>query len=128
MKEFLIVGLGGFAGSVLRFRVSAAFLHNFPASRFPWATFTVNIAGCLLIGITVAFLERIEFYNSELRLLLITGFLGGFTTFSAFGLETVFLLRSGNTHLAIANVLLSIAFCLLAAWLGLRLGATLAAY
>ncbi len=122
MKEMLIVGIGGFIGSVLRFKTGTMFLQNLPDARFPWATFTVNIVGCLLIGIIAAFLERITFYNAEIRLLLITGFLGGFTTFSAFGLETLNLFRSGHLALAIANALISVVVGLLAVWCGLRLG------
>lgn len=120
MKEILIVGLGGFAGSIARFKTGAYFLHRLSTSQFPWGTFTVNILGCLLIGIIASILERISFFNAELRLLLITGFLGGFTTFSAFGLETANLFQSGHTYLAFLNVFLSVLAGLMAVWIGMR--------
>lgn len=121
MKELAMVGLGGLVGSILRYRAGAAVLHQFPDARFPWGTFLVNILGSLFVGIVAALLERLPMYNAELRLLLITGFLGGFTTFSAFGLETVTLIRNGNVPLAALNVIASVVVGLIAVWAGFRL-------
>ena len=123
MKEIIIVGIGGFVGSVARFKTAGIFFHQLKDSQFPWATFAVNVMGCLLVGLIAGLLERISFYNAEMRLLLITGFLGGFTTFSAFGLETFYLIRTGHTALALINVFASVAVGLFAVWAGLRLAA-----
>jgi len=128
MKEILIVGAGGCCGSILRYKIGALFLHHLAADliggRFPWATFIVNVVGCLLVGIAAGLIERFGAYNTEMRLLIITGFLGGFTTFSAFGLETVALYRGGSSYLALVNVLGSLLLGLLAVWCGLKLGSS----
>ena len=123
MKELLLVGTGGFFGSVLRYLAGAAFLRTFPDARFPWATFAVNISGCLAIGVIASILERTGSYNSELRLLLVTGVLGGFTTFSAFGLETLHLLRGQHIGLGVFNAVSSVALGVFAVWVGFKLGA-----
>lgn len=95
MTSLLLVGAGGFAGSVCRWLVSRAALAWPHQGKFPLATFAVNIAGCLLIGLAAAALERCKLSDSPLKLLVIPGFLGGFTTFSAFGLETAGMLQRG---------------------------------
>lgn len=97
-------------------------MQAFPTARFPWATLFVNICGCLLVGIVAALLERVSTYNTELRLLIITGFLGGFTTFSAFGLETFALLREELFMQALLNIAYSIMLGLIAVYLGFRVG------
>lgn len=122
MREITLVGLGGFAGSVLRYKVGALLLHTSPNSQFPWATLIVNGVGCLLIGIIATMIERFTSYNAELRLLLITGVLGGFTTFSAFGFETMTLLRSGSIVFAGMNVGANIIVGLIGVWLGMYIG------
>ena len=122
MKDLLLVGAGGFLGSVLRFKTGAWSLHHYQLMHPHWPTFAVNVTGCLLVGVVATLLEHVEFYNAEMRLLLITGFLGGFTTFSAFGLETVSLFRSGQIFLAVVNVVGSIILGLLAVWFGMKMG------
>jgi CrcB protein len=79
----------------------------------------VNVAGCLLAGVLAGLAEKHELLSADARLLLFTGLLGGFTTFSAFGLETMYLLRKGELLVAGSNVALSVAAGLLALWLGL---------
>jgi len=96
-------------------------LHHTLAGKFPWSTFVVNVLGCLLIGVLSGMIERLEWFTPQMRLLLLTGLLGGFTTFSAFGLETVFLLRRGEVLIAVAYALSSVAVCVTAVWVGLRL-------
>ena len=120
MFEMLVVGFGGFFGAVSRYKLSAWVLHHYGASGFPWGTFAVNMLGCLLIGLIAALAERYHLISPSMRLLLITGVLGSFTTFSAFGFETLFLLRRGELVLASANVLLSLSCGLFAVWLGSR--------
>ncbi len=112
------IALGGAAGSVARAMVAL----SLPA-RFPWATLFVNVLGSLLIGWLMARLGPIEGGTAaSLRSLLIAGFCGGFTTFSTFSWQTLEQMQKGQWGAAAANVLLSVSLCLLAVWLGFRLG------
>ena len=119
--NILLVGAGGFIGSIARYLLSGWVLHHTLGGKFPWSTFVVNVLGCLLIGVLSGMIERLEWFTPQMRLLLLTGLLGGFTTFSAFGLETVFLLRRGEVLIAVAYTLSSVAVCITAVWVGLRL-------
>ena len=119
MKGLLLVALGGAIGSVSRFKLSGLVLHHTIDWRFPAGTFAVNVLGCLLAGILAGLAEKQHFFDADVRLLVFTGFLGGFTTFSAFGLETMNLIKRGDVAVASANVLLSVVVGLLALWLGL---------
>lgn len=92
LKSILIVGFGGFVGSVARFIVSRYFQENV-ASVFPWGTFSVNIIGSLIIGIIFGISERGNFLSPEIRLFLTVGFCGGFTTFSSLSNDAFLLLR-----------------------------------
>ncbi len=92
LKSILLVGFGGFIGSVARFLVSKYFQENI-ASVFPWSTFTVNIVGSLLIGIIYGFSEKGDFLSPEIRLFLAVGICGGFTTFSTFSNDAFLLIR-----------------------------------
>jgi fluoride exporter len=121
MKGILLVALGGAIGSVARYKLSGWVLHHTLDWRFPAGTFTVNVVGCLLAGVLAGLAEKHALLSPETRLLLLTGVLGGFTTFSAFGLETMHLLRRGELLVAGANIVLSVAAGLLALWLGLAL-------
>lgn len=114
------VALGGAVGSVARALVGL----SLPA-RFPWATLLVNAAGSLLIGWLMARLGPLETTGAaSLRNLLVVGFCGGFTTFSTFSWQTLEHMQKGQWGVAAANVLLSVALCLLAVWLGFKLGRT----
>jgi CrcB protein len=121
MNAVILVALGGAIGSVARFKLSGYVLHHTIDWRFPAGTFAVNVIGCLAAGILVGLAEKYDFMSAETRLLVFTGILGGFTTFSAFGLETMFLLRRGEVLIAGANIFLSVAMGLAALWLGLGL-------
>ncbi|HAQ19260.1 MAG TPA: fluoride efflux transporter CrcB [Prolixibacteraceae bacterium] len=92
LKSILIVGFGGFIGTVARFMISRYFQFNL-ASVFPWGTFIVNIVGCLLIGIIYGLSEKGDFLSPEVRLFLTVGICGGFTTFSTFSNDAFLLLR-----------------------------------
>ncbi len=121
MRAILLVALGGAIGSVARYKASGWVLHHTIDWRFPAGTFTVNVVGCLLAGVLAGLAEKQDLLSPEARLFLFTGILGGFTTFSAFGLETMHLLRRGDLLIAGANVVVSVLAGLAALWLGLAL-------
>ena len=118
MKQVLFVGLGGAAGSILRYLTNGVTLKYYSAS-FPLATLIVNVAGCFLAGLLFGLITQQTSEAQNLKFLLITGFCGGFTTFSAFALENVRLMNSGNASIAILYTIASIAAGLLAVWIGL---------
>ncbi len=120
IKQILLVGLGGGIGSILRYLTSVWALKQFTYN-FPLATFMVNIAGCLLIGILVGLSFRFQWIDQSMKLLLITGFCGGYTTFSTFSLENWGLLEMGNYGSLLLNVLGSFILGILAVWGGLLL-------
>jgi CrcB protein len=120
MKSLLLVALGGGLGSMARYSLSAWVLHHTIAWKFPLGTFVVNVLGCFIAGLLAGLAERYEFFPAEARLLIFTGLLGGFTTFSAFGLETIFLFRRGEVLVAGTYVAASVLIGLLAFWLALK--------
>lgn len=118
MKQVLFVGLGGAAGSILRYLTSIITIKYYSAS-FPIATLIVNVVGCFLAGLIFGLVSQETAEAQNLKFLLLTGFCGGFTTFSAFALENVKLMNSGNTTTAVVYTGISIATGLLAVWIGL---------
>jgi fluoride exporter len=119
MKQILLVGLGGGIGAISRYKLGAWILHHSVDWRFPLGTFVVNVLGCLVAGVLAGLVERHDFFSPDTRLLLFTGLLGGFTTFSAFGVETVFLLKRGEIAVAVAYVVGSVLIGLALLWLGM---------
>lgn len=117
----MVVALGGALGCVARFKLSGWVLHQAVSWRFPIGTFVVNVAGCLLAGILAGLSTKHHVFTADTRLLLFTGLLGGFTTFSAFGLETVMLMKRGEWAIAAANVTFSVMAAIAALWLGFAL-------
>ena len=117
----LWVGVGGFVGSVARFALASAVYRLAPHWAFPTGTLAVNFAGCLAIGWLAGWNETRHALGPDARLLVFAGLLGGFTTFSAFGYETVALLRGGQGLAAGANVALHLVLVVPAVWLGMRL-------
>lgn len=111
MKAVMLVAIGGALGSVLRYLVSIV-SKRFFLTEFPLGTWIANTIGCVLIGILAAWLAAETAQNQSLRLVLITGFCGGFTTFSTFSLETIQLIRSGQIWLAALYILASLIACL----------------
>ncbi len=122
MMQLLAIAGGGALGALLRFWVSSG-IYNLFGREFPYGTLAVNLIGSLLIGFLSIFLfERIA--SLEWRAALIIGFLGAFTTFSTFSLETLNLMYAGEQIKALLNIGMSVIFCLFATWLGM-LGARL---
>jgi CrcB protein len=118
--NFLWVALGGACGASLRY--GASLVLQRAASGFPYATLAVNALGCAAAGVALAVFER-ETAPSQARLFVSVGLLGGFTTFSAFGVETLALQRDGRTAAALANVALNLGLGLAATYAGWRLTA-----
>ncbi len=121
MKSILLVGLGGFIGSVARYKLGGFVLQMTAQERFPYSTFAVNVLGCFAIGILVGLTERYELFGPGTRLFLFTGLLGGFTTFSAYGLDAMFLVRRGELWVAALYAGTSVILGFTAVWLGLKL-------
>ncbi|MCQ2257339.1 MAG: fluoride efflux transporter CrcB [Bacteroidaceae bacterium] len=116
MKEVIMIFVGGGIGSVLRYLCSMLISsHNTTA--FPWATFCVNVVGCLLIGLFGSLAAKTGM-SEHVKLMLTVGVCGGFTTFSTFSNESLSLLRNGNTLLFCLYVVLSLVFGILAVLLG----------
>ncbi|MBW7858369.1 MAG: fluoride efflux transporter CrcB [Leptonema sp. (in: Bacteria)] len=99
-NAFVFVALGGLSGSYCRYLVSSV-LSRFFSTAFPFGTFAVNILGCLLIGIFYGLSKEYSWFSNKVSLLLITGFCGGFTTFSSFAYENINLLQT-NSYLYFA--------------------------
>ena len=118
MLNVFIVGVGGFIGSVLRYLVSGWAQGLSKSLDFPYGTLAVNLIGCFVIGFLGQLAEARGIFTSETRLLVFIGLLGGFTTFSSFGNDTLNLARSGQMFNALGNVAVNIIFGLLLVWLG----------
>ena len=121
-SQIILVGVGGFIGSVFRFLLSEFVQRLVPLAELPFGTLAVNVAGCLLIGLLNGLAETRQVIGPELRLFLMIGMLGGFTTFSAFGYETLELIRDAEVSRAMGNVFLQVLLGLVAVWLGDMLG------
>lgn len=102
MTNLAIIAAGGAVGAVLRYVVSVG-IHRMAGTGFPWGTLTVNLLGCLVIGLVWGASERMHM-PAEARLFVFAGLLGAFTTFSTFGLETMNLFRDGQVGVALAYV------------------------
>jgi len=114
--EFLWIGIGGFVGALSRY--SFYLLEKRLLPGVPLATLIVNLLGCFLAGILWGLIQRKILVHSELKLFLMVGFLGSFTTFSTFSLETMSLMRSGDLMMAVFNITAQISLGLLLVYLG----------
>ncbi|KDE39404.1 MAG: fluoride efflux transporter CrcB [Nitrincola lacisaponensis] len=117
MMHIIAVALGGAVGSLLRYWISG--MLNTSDARLPLGTLSINVIGSLLMGVAFVLIMEKARISPELRPLLMTGMLGGFTTFSTFSLEAVTLLNEGHTGAALIYVLLSVMLCITALYLGL---------
>lgn len=123
MMTCFAVAAGGALGSVARFWLTTA-VTALLGPRFPYATLLINVSGSLLIGLVAGLSltpARVAIHP-ELRIFLMTGICGGFTTFSSFSLQTLELIQAGEIALALLYIAGSVALCLVAVWLGWSLG------
>ena len=114
IRNLLLVALGGGVGSVLRYLLSGM------NASFPWGTFAVNILGSLIIGLLVGLVSK-GVLSAEMKLLLVTGFCGGFTTFSTFANESLGMMKAGDVLMMALYVGASVALGILAVWLGMMI-------
>ena len=122
MNDILLIFFGSGAGGLFRYWISNA-SYWFLGRQFPYGTLVVNATGSFLMGLFfVVILERFDGIAPQLRALLIIGFLGGYTTFSSFSIETLTLFERGAWVSAILNILLNIILCISLAWLGTKGG------
>ena len=118
MINILLVGIGGFVGSVMRYLASGYVQQAAKSVDFPYGTLAVNVIGCFVIGFLSQLAEGRGVFTSESRLFVFTGILGGFTTFSSFGNETMNLVRDSQMMNAFTNVGANVIIGLFAVWLG----------
>jgi len=120
MRILLLIGAGGFLGSIARYLTQQGIGKILPLT-FPYGTFIVNIAGCFLIGVLYALSDRNTLMSTEWRLFLTTGFCGGFTTFSTFSMEAYSLMRNGEYLYFALYAGLSVALGIFATFLGIAI-------
>ncbi|MEA1986477.1 MAG: fluoride efflux transporter CrcB [Candidatus Marinimicrobia bacterium] len=121
LNKILAVGIGGFIGSISRYLISGWIQQFSQSGVFPWGTFFVNILGCFLIGIIGALSDGFEFFNSTIRILIMIGILGGFTTFSSFGYESFHLIRNKELFTAMIYMVSHFTLGIIFAWIGYTL-------
>jgi CrcB protein len=121
MEKLVFIGLGGFLGSIARYGL-ASLVQTKTESLFPYGTMLVNIIGCFLIGLLMTLFQERIVVSQNIRLFVIIGILGGFTTFSSFSYDTFALMKSGNLFGAGLNAGVSLFGCLIATWAGFYAG------
>lgn len=124
MRQLFAVAAGGAAGAVMRWLMAAG-IQRLAGGAFPWGTFAVNALGSFLLGFLFVWLIERSTASELLRLALTVGFLGAFTTFSTYSLESIRLLQEGSFSLAFGNVFGQVVVCLLLTWLGVQLARVL---
>lgn len=124
MQKFIMVFTGGGFGALVRY-VLAGWVQESSGNGFPWGTMAVNVIGSLLIGLVMSLSSRTLWITPQMRLLLATGFLGGFTTFSTFSYETLSLIQDGEMAFASFNIICTVTACLVGTWAGMAVGRVL---
>ena len=124
MQKTIMIGLAGLLGTLLRYWL-AGFVARQYGEAFPWGTLVVNLIGCLVTGAMFSLTDERLVMSPTARTVLLIGLLGGFTTFSAYGLQTFMHLRDGEFGLALLNVATSNIFGLFMVWIGYVLGRAL---
>lgn len=122
MQKILWVGIGGFAGAVLRYLACGHVQKWTENHHFPYGTIVVNMVGCLIIGLLSWLADARDFFTAEMRLFVFIGLLGAFTTFSTFSNETVSLIQNAKGDMAIVNIGTHLVLGLIAVWGGRVLG------
>ena len=117
IKTLLIIGVGGFAGSICRYLVQHYFVEHYP-SDYPWGTFIANVTGCFLIGLIFGLILKGSVINQEVAFLLTAGFCGAFTTFSTFSYEGLLMINQGKILLFMGYTTLSVVLGLICTWAG----------
>jgi CrcB protein len=120
MQRIVLIGIAGLAGTLARYSLSGIVARRF-GETFPMGTLIVNVIGCFLAGFLFYLIQERFLVNDVVRMAIMIGFLGGFTTFSSFGLQTFTLLKDGEFGLATTNVLVSNVLGLFSVWLGYSL-------
>jgi CrcB protein len=118
MMKLMAIGAGGAVGSILRYLISGYVQHLTKSVGFPYGTLAVNVLGCFIIGVLFYLADTYGAFSSEARSFIFIGVLGGLTTFSTFGNETMILVRDAQHGLALANIAANLLLCLGSVWLG----------
>ena len=117
MSKTILIGIAGLIGTLLRYWL-AGFVTRQSGETFPWGTLVVNVVGCLIAGAVFHLTEERALFNPTLRTVILIGLLGGFTTFSSYGLQTFALLKDGAFGLATLNLVVSNVLGVLMVWAG----------
>ena len=118
LSTLLWVGLGGFIGSICRFAWGGPAHQLLHKSAFPYGTMVVNLVGCFAIGVVGGLVETRQLFTLETRMFLLVGLLGGFTTFSTFGYESLTLVRDGQVLASLANIAVQVVAGIFLVWVG----------
>ncbi len=118
MKHLLFIALGGAGGALCRHWMSTL-VHSSAKSHFPWGTISVNLLGSFCIGVMYVVIVERGLIHPDWRSVTVVGFLGAFTTFSTFSLETIALMENGQPVAAMSYVVMSVMVCLVAVWLAM---------
>jgi fluoride exporter len=121
MLKWIFIAVGGAFGSVLRYAVQGLMGQEIRGQSFPIGTIVVNVTGCLVIGLLAGFFDGPRLVREEYRVGLLVGVLGGYTTFSSFGLESFRLANDGQFRLALLNMVVSCVVGFVAVWIGYRM-------